>query len=608
MRRIQGGTLRIKKLAAPVAALAVGALVLTGCTSSGDTTSPTPGPSDTSAPAEGPRGTITVAEVNQFSSFNPDTALGNVDINSKITNATREGFIYIDADLNVVPNTSFGTYEMLSEDPLKVKYTVNEGIQWSDGEPIDADDLILGWAVVSGHYDDFTLDPDTGGIATGNAYFDYAGDTSGMGLTDFPEIGDDGRSITLSFSEPFADWEIGYGISAPAHVVWKNAGFASADEFIEHLKALPAGDPANPATPDEKLRAVADFWNTGFESKVLPSDPSLYLANGPYIVSAIEEGRSITLVPNENYKGANPAKLERIVVRTIGDASAQIQALSNGEVDIIAPQASADTLDALEALDGVTVQQGAQLAYDHIDLDFTTGVFNDANVREAFLKTVPRQEILDRIIKPLNPDAEVLNSQIFVPANTEYAETVGMNNSNKYGEVDIEGAKALLNGATPTVRILYNSENPNRVDAYTLIAESATKAGFVIVNEGDPAWGSRLGNGSYDAAIFGWTSPGVGVSGTPQLFSSSGGGNFGSYSNADVDAWATTLVKTADKAGQVELQQKIDAQLFADAFGLPLFQSVGVAAFTDRVQGIDKYQANQTGVWWNVWEWSVSDG
>ncbi|MGR9758743.1 hypothetical protein ACUOF5_23565, partial [Escherichia coli] len=90
-------------------------------------------------------------------------------------------------------------------------------------------------------------------------------------------------------------------------------------------------------------------------------------------------------------------------------------ALQNGEVQAIQPQPSADTLTALKNANA-TVHSGSQLSYDHVDLTFA-GVFADANVREAFLKTIPRQQILDSIITPINPDAEVLNSQIFLPTD-----------------------------------------------------------------------------------------------------------------------------------------------------------------------------------------------
>ena len=86
--------------------------------------------------------------------------------------------------------------------------------------------------------------------------------------------------------------------------------------------------------------------------------------------------------------------------------------------------------------------------------------------------------------------------------------------------MDIEGAKKLLRGA-PEVRIMYNKDNPNHVDAYSLISESATKAGFKIVDGGlgKSDWGRASGSGGYDAALFGWATP---VSACPAFRRSSG--------------------------------------------------------------------------------------
>ena len=179
-------------------------------------------------------------------------------------------------------------------------------MNWSDGEPVDADDLMLLWAVNSGHFNDATLNEE-GETVSGTTYFDYAGDTSGLSLTDVPEIGDDGRSITMTYSEPFADWEVAFGamtdggVSTPAHVVAEKAGLADGDALIELIQNTPAGDPANPAPVNEELKAVADFWNTGFDTKSLPSDASLYLSNGPFIVSEIDPENSMTLTRNEDY-------------------------------------------------------------------------------------------------------------------------------------------------------------------------------------------------------------------------------------------------------------------------------------------------------------------
>ncbi len=221
----------------------------------------------------------------------------------------------------------------------------------------------------------------------------------------------------------------------------------------------------------------------------------------------------MTLTRNKDYNWGPTPSLDEITVRYISDSSAQIQALKNGEADIIAPQASADTVSQLQALSsqGVTMDKGAQLSYDHLDLNYS-GPFKDKNVREAFMKTIPRTDIVNKIIKPLDPSAKPLDSQIFVPAQAGYADSVKNNGSANFQSVDIDGAKKLLNGATPEVKIMYNKDNPNRLDAYTLIAQSAAKAGFKVVDGGlgKSEWGSALGNGTYDASIFGWINSGVG--------------------------------------------------------------------------------------------------
>ncbi|WP_417216228.1 ABC transporter family substrate-binding protein [Arthrobacter sp.] len=593
--------MRFKRISKAVAIGATAALALSACAASTGTTDSSSG----NAEGGGNGGEIRVVEVNAFSSFNDNTAKGNVDINSKIAYTTQSQFNYIDNDLKIQKNEKFGKYETLSEDPLTVKYTINEGVKWSDGEPVNADDMLLAWAIQSGHFDDATLDPDTGEVKSGTTYFDYAGDTSGLGLTDVPEVGDDNRSITLKYSKPYADWETAFGMMGAAHVVAKKSGLTT-EELSKLITSTPKGDPENPAKPNAKLKKVADFWNTGFDTKSLPSDKSLYLSDGPFIVDKIVPNQSMTLVRNKDYNWGPEPKVDSIVVRYIGEAPAQVQALKNGEVDIIAPQASADTLEQLDALgDQVVVEKGDQLSYDHLDLNYT-GVFKDKNVREAFMKTVPRQQIVDTIIKKLKPDAKPLDSQLFVPANDGYAESAKNNGSANYQEADIPAAKKLLDGKTPTVRLMYNKDNPNRSDAYSLIAASAKKAGFKVVDGGLGAseWGGALGTGTYDATIFGWISSGVGVTGVPQIFGTGSASNFNKFSSKEADSLMDELIVTTDPAKQTELQIKIDKLIWDSDYGLPLFQSVGVDAYSSDVEGV-KYMSNQTGVWWNFWDWNL---
>lgn len=581
--------MKFRRIGVPIAMAAIAAMAVTGCTTTGETPSTSTG------------GTITVAEVNELTSFNPNTPQGNLDMNSKLTGYTRSSFFYLDNKLNIIPDTSFGTVEKTSDDPLVVKYTLAPTAMWSDGTPVTADDMMLAWAVQSGFFNDSTTDAD-GNVTSGTTYFNYAGDTSGLGLADKPEIGDDNMSITLTYSEPYADWQLVNPIDAPAHVVADQAGVALAD-VLAAMESMPRGDAANPAEPNADLKAFADFWNTGFDATSLPSDKSLYLSSAAMVLDSWTPKQSVTLVRNPDYKGDLKPSVDKIVIRFIGDAQAQVTALQNGEVDIINPQSSADTIKSLEALSNVTTLTGNQFSYDHLDITFTAPVFKDENVRKAFLMTIPRQQILDAIVTPQNPDAELDNSQLFFPGTDAYAEAIKVNGSDAYNEVDIDGAKALLAGATPEVKILYNTKNPNRVNSFQAIQASAEKAGFKVIDGGAENWGSLLGSGTYDASIFGWISSGVGVAGVPQIFGSDGGGNYSGYSNPEVDKLAKQLQVTLDKAAQDEIQIKIDTLLWADGYGVPLFVAPGVMAHSNSVTGV-VYYPGQAGVGWNYWEWA----
>ncbi|KQO62868.1 ABC transporter family substrate-binding protein [Curtobacterium sp. Leaf261] len=573
-----------------VAIAGTAAVVLAGCTttSSSDDTSSTGG------------GTATIAQVNEVTSFNTNTPQGNLDINGMINQLTQPQFWdFANSDYKIEQNTDIGSYKKLSSDPLTVQYTLNKNAKWSDGKAMDSDDLLMGWAALSGYYDSATLDPETAEVTKGTQYFSTAqGD---IYSTKFPKVNND-KSITITYNDPYVDWNLVNPIQFPAATIAKGAGI-SESKLVSTLKDTPAGDKDNPASPNADLQKVAKFWNTGFDSSSLPSNKGLLVSGGPMKVDSWTPKQSMTLVKNPEYKGNHEVKISKLVIRFIGDANAQVTALQNGEVDAIQPQASADTVKALKAISGTNLLRGDQVAYDHLDLNFGSNVFKDENTRKAFLLTIPRQQILDSIVTPVNPSAKVLNSQIFLPGQPGYDDSVKNNGSSDYDKVDIDKAKQLLNGATPTVKILYNSKNPNRVDSFQAIQASAAKAGFKVTDGGSPDWGTLLPGGDYDASIFGWVNPGAGNAQIPQLFQIGNGSNYNKFSNADADKLSGETQTTLDTSKLVDQKQEIDKIAFQQAYGLPLFQSPGIFAVNKSLKGV-KYFGGQTGLVWNIWDWS----
>ncbi|UOW00972.1 MULTISPECIES: ABC transporter family substrate-binding protein [Agrococcus] len=604
--------MRIKRFAAGGVLLATGALVLSACT-------PTTAPG-----AEIVEGTSITAAWNQpFYSANGNTSFGNATANNNINYMTYSGFNFYDNTPELQQDTSFGSYELVSEDPLQVQYTINEGVQWSDEVPVDAADMLLNWAAISGAFntEDFApeeyQDPETGEFTTefpeGTVFFDSgATPTSGLGLVqETPEINEDGRGILMTYSDFYVDWELAFGAGLPAHVIAMNA--LGIEDPTEAKQAV------IDAIQNEDMGVIAQlasYWNTGFNFTEMPSDTSVLTANGPYIISDFVADQYITLQANENYVGDHQPQVETITVRFITDAMAAVTALQNGDVDIIQPQATPDVRAALEGTEGITVSYGEGATYEHIDLQFdqskNPGVFETLEARQSFLLTIPRQEIIDRLIIPLNPEATVRNSAVFVPGAEGYDESVENSGIlDMYSEVDIEQATALREQAGleegTEVCLLFASTNPRRVSEFELIRESAAEAGWTVTDCSSPEWGGLLGApGAYDASLFGWQSTSLGVASVGPNFETGGINNLSYYSNEEMDAVVQELNTTVDTERQMELLMEIDRILVEDAFGITIFQFPEVTAFSDRITGIDSSPLAPT-IFWNVWDWTPTE-
>jgi peptide/nickel transport system substrate-binding protein len=579
---------RWRQVIGSVAIAGTAAVVLAGCTTSSTSTD-----SETSSTG----GNVTVAEVNEATSFNYNTPQGNLDTNGFINYMTQPQFYTLSSDYKIVPNTDLGTYKKISSSPLTVKYTLNKNAKWSDGTAMTSDDLLLGWANVSGYYESSTADA-AGKVTKGTQYFSTAGGFPFS--TDYPS-NITKRSITIKYKKPYVDWQLVDPIQFPAHVVAQEAGTTESD-LMKAIKDTPAGDPSNPAPANPVLKKAASFINTGYDQSSLPSDKKLLVSGGPVQVTAWAPKQSMTFSKNPYYKGKHAVHFNKLVMRFIGDANAQVTALQNGEVDAIQPQASADTVKALKQAAGVKVQQGSQVAYDHLDLNFGSSVFKDEKVRKAFLMTIPRQQILDSIVTPIAPKSKVLNSQVFLPGQSGYSSAVADNGSKTYSKVDIAGAKKLLAGATPSVKILYNTGNPNRVDTFQAIQASAAKAGFKVIDGGDPNWSSLLAGGKYDASLFGWVNPGAGNAAIPQLFQANNAGNYNHYADPKASQLATDTQTTLNASKLQSMKTDIDKMTFDDAYGLPLFQLPGLFATNSTLKGV-KYFGGQNGIFWNMWDW-----
>jgi len=603
--------LKISRLIGGVAIVSVGALALAGCT-------PPPRESEV---IEGTA--ITVAWNDYYYAFNDGLADTNATSNAVVNYMLKDGFQYYDNESNLVPQTGFGSIEKTGDDPLTVKYTVNEGVNWSDGTAVDAADLLLYWAANTTHVQDGegTADEETGELTGQEGTFWNTGAVEGFGLDNVskvPEIGDGGRSITLTYDNYYVDWQLALAVSpVSAH------GTVELAYPGEYDDAKAAKDALIKAIQDkdlEFLAPVSKTFNQDYKFRDLPEEPEKLYGTGAYTLTDLNSTDGYaTLTANPEYTWGPSPKYETITVRVIPDAQAQLTALQNGEVDIVAGQPTADLAAQLEAgIDGVEYAGSPEGTYEHVDLQVTNGGPFDAAtyggdeakalaVRQAFLKTIPRGTILETLIKPLQPDAELRNSQIFLPGTEGAEQAAEVNGSLDLIDPDIEGAKALLAEAGVDkidVRLLFSDTNPRRASEYTLINESAKKAGINVINASSPTWGADLeaNKSGYDAALFGWQSTSTAVGESGANYQTTGLNNYYGWSNPEIDDLFDQVGQAEDATAAQPLLVEAEKLVGEQAWSVPIFQFPGITAWSSDIKGVVPGFLSPT-YFWNFWEW-----
>lgn len=540
---------------------------------------------------------VTVAVQQAFTSFNNQTSFGSTATNSEIVGATNSGFVYYDASSRLVRDESFGVIEVVEQNPFTVRYTVNDGVRWSDGEAVDGADLLLAWAANSGHLNSEGFNPSRYvDEATGLfepfpddvVFFDGASRSGLQYVSTMPQIGDDNRSVTLIYDQYFVDWELAFDVGLAAHVVGQQVFDPRATESTTAATIAKQLVVDAITDRDPELSALAEVWN----SSLLAENTVPLVGSGPYSVESVSPNESVTLVANPLYTGDRKARYETVIVRTITNPLEAATALADGEVDVIAPTPSEEVERALEVIEGVTVMDGVSASFEHLDLQFSKGrnpTFDNPLLREAFIASVPVDEIVEL------SGGVARDSLLFMP--TEVTPPRGAELAKAKRLVAESGVVA------PAVCVLFDSSNPRRLAEYEVVKRGAEKAGFSVSDCSSSDWQDFLGvPRAYDAALFAWNETTAAVSSAEaRLRSTSTVSNFSNYSNPVVDELLTELAVEDRPEKQRDLLEQIDEQLVADSYGLPLFQYATTVAYRDGIEGVEP--GPLSGLLWNLWEW-----
>lgn len=589
-----------------------------------------------------PRTTVTLVSSNAVTSLNPSTPDTNLTINNDVKYLTSMGFIYYDSSRSLKKNTDLGSYKITNNQAGKfqVTYTLKKGRVFSDGTEITGAHLLLSHVLASSAYSkraglgdpaDSENTPAFNALGYGGIY-----DSNVVGL---PTLSADGYSVTITYKKFLPDWEILAPGVSPVHALvqmsqGKNKvgtaaqGKASTATFLKWFRGY---DSAN-------LKKMAKIWSEDYNIKTVTgtTNPLLLVDNGAYRIKSAVADQNVTLTLNPRYNaGPKTSGIKTIVFRMIGDSTAAVQALANREIDIYQGQATADAVAQLKALQGVTVIGGTNACYEHMDLrigagpgttgDYT-GVFASSNnraknaqardLREAFLLALPRQSIIDKLIKPINSKAVMVNSTFLLPGQAGYDTVVKSSGVAKYSAgteatrlaaalklVQKHFPDAAAGSKSVKVNLLWGTpSNTRRAAQAQLIVAAAAGAGFDVSAPGLAGWGGQLSSNDYDAAFFAWCPTSVSQTGTNANFQSDGANNFIGLNNPVLDIVLKKLEgKLSAKAVTAQILAA-ETLIQKDAVSLAIFQHPAATAHNSTLKNVKPAPLSPNLVW-NFWEW-----
>ncbi|MGH2377813.1 MAG: peptide ABC transporter substrate-binding protein [Candidatus Limnocylindria bacterium] len=268
-----------------------------------------------------------------------------------------ENLMVIDPEtLTPVPGAASAPPEM-SPDARTFTFTLRDGLTYSDGSPLTAEDFVYSYAR--------SCDPRTGTQASALHII--------VGCAEWNTM-----DLTVATEAELAEAQARLGIRAldEKRIEFKTVEPAA---YFPYIVTRPAGMPVRRSD----IEKGGDRW----------AEPPTYVGNGPFKLVEWKRNESMTFERNENYR--QPAKLKTWRYVMIPDPTAEFNAYRNNEIDLLYalpqqgrlveddPTLRAETVDI--PVGGTTI-----LAFNS-----TKPPFDDPQVRLAFAKSFDRAEFVD---------------------------------------------------------------------------------------------------------------------------------------------------------------------------------------------------------------------
>ena len=461
-----------------------------------------------------------------------DPALNSAVDGGNMLLHSHECLLIVDESGNLQPGQA-ESYEV-SEDGLTWTFHLREGLKWSDGSDLTANDFVYSWKRVC---DPLVAAP-------------YAETVLGMVKGYEEAIGGNTDALAVTATD---DLTLVVELDAPCSYFGSLAAFATLS-------------PVQQAT----VEANGDAWATA---------PETYIGNGAFYMTEWVPGSHITFSKNPYYWNADAIKLDRLKFVFMEDSNAAYSAYQTGEVLMI-KDVPTEEIPSLEGNSDFYVDPIIGTYY--LSLNTEREPFNNADVRKALSLAIDREYVAGTLMQGTYSAA----SNFMGPGWIDTDGTEFMSNANggqPYIDVtnhdaNVEEAKQILADAGypngegfPTISYTTNDSGYHKVVAEYLQQAWAELGIDLQVNVVE--WSSftpMRRNGEYDVARNGWVGDYSDPSNMLDLLYSTNGNNDGKFNNADYDAAMELSRTTLDAAERSQALHTAEDILMSETACIPV--------------------------------------
>lgn len=512
--------------------------------------------------------TLRIATSGYVDSFNPFTSIYLLPTN--LIRYMYENLVQND-QTDGSPTQGLADHWETENDGQTWVFTLQDGLTWSDGEPITSADVVY-------TYEQMMTVPELS-VANGNLVSNFDTVTA-----------PDDKTVVITLKAPQAPNPGSEIPIVPKHI-WENVD-----------------DPATYANDADVV------------------------GSGSFLLESYSANQSITLKANKDFWRGAP-KIDRIQYVYYTNSDAQVQALRAGEVDFVSGLTSTQ-YDALQGVDGITTHSGEGRRYSSYGLNigmktrdgvpFGTGnaALQDVEVRQALRLGTDTATLLKNVLQ----DQGVLATS-FIPAS--FAKWTLPQDDPVIMSYDPDAAKEKLeaDGWTPgadgirekdgqrlSLRLLVDAEDVTEQSTAEYFVPWMKEIGVEIVVESTDSdtISTRAIAGDYDIYFTGWSvNPdpdyqlGINLcSSLPTGTDGSGGTTQDGYCSAEFDELYAQQRSELDEGKREQIVHDMLAMNYVDTPQIALWYGNSLEAYrSDRFTGFslqpekDGIIASQAGYW-----------